>query len=554
MPKLNRRLAVILLLISSAVIVSGSLKKTVGATDKTAATTLFGRPLTPAGSLVMDRTTRQPAVGAMPVNFVRSPDKTGPEGLGRYLVAVNSGFGIQFNALTKPNQSLAVIDLNAQPVPEVIQDVYFPAPESANIGAAFATEPDNTGPDKGSYKLYVSGGFENRIWIFHLSPGADAPLSPASPGPYTKVEGPSIDVAGFSTNAPSPNYNDNQAPVYPAGLAISPDGDSLFVANNLADNLGIIAGLDGPLKLERVDLHRSNRQENVYPYGVAVLPSRDGKHVDKVFVSCWNTATVAVVDPNRLEKVIHIPVGGHPTAMLLNESGTRLYVVNSGADSVSAIDTASNREVERISVKLSEKESFIGNSPEALALGAGGSSLYVANAHSDSVAVVELSAAAQGARSDQPAAQDPGDPVEHSRVAGFIPTGLYPSSLAVVGKTIFIGNGKGTGFENSSLIVSNNGTTPNVPNDRFPAGKGQGGEYIVSLMAGNISAVDAPGEADLRRYTGQVMVNNGLAKPVATRLFADGSPIKHVIYVIKENRSYDQVFGDLAQAGDGQAA
>src|SRR2546421_12510336 len=75
-----------------------------------------GRPITPAGLLVIDATTRQPAVGALPVAFVRSPDKTGPDRQGRYLIAVNSGYGVQFNSATnKAQQSLSVIDLNARP-------------------------------------------------------------------------------------------------------------------------------------------------------------------------------------------------------------------------------------------------------------------------------------------------------------------------------------------------------------------------------------------------------------------------------------------------------
>src|ERR1051326_3298339 len=75
-----------------------------------------GRPITPAGSLVQDLTTRQPAVGALPVDLVRSPDKLGPDGEGRFLISVNSGYGIQFNAAgNRGQQSLSVIDLNAKP-------------------------------------------------------------------------------------------------------------------------------------------------------------------------------------------------------------------------------------------------------------------------------------------------------------------------------------------------------------------------------------------------------------------------------------------------------
>jgi len=118
-----------------------------------------GRRISPAGSLVMDATTQQPAVGALPVDFVRSPDKTGPNGLGRYLIAVNSGFGVQFSSTTnRAQQSLAVIDLNARPAPVVIQHVYFPTPQSVNIGAVFGpAEPD------GTFVLYASGGFENKL-------------------------------------------------------------------------------------------------------------------------------------------------------------------------------------------------------------------------------------------------------------------------------------------------------------------------------------------------------------------------------------------------------
>ena len=119
-----------------------------------------GRPITPAGSLIMDANTGNPAVGSLPVKFVRSPDHGAKDGGGRFLIAVNSGFGVQFDSSTRAaSQSLAVIDLNAQPAPKVIQNVYFPAPQSANVGAVFSPRPE---PD-GSYLLYVSGGYENKI-------------------------------------------------------------------------------------------------------------------------------------------------------------------------------------------------------------------------------------------------------------------------------------------------------------------------------------------------------------------------------------------------------
>ena len=497
-----------------------------------------GRPITPAGTLVQDLTTRQPAVGALPVDLVRSPDKSGPGGEGRFLLAVNSGYGVQFNAAAnRGQQSLAVIDLNAKPA-AVIQNVYFPSPQSVNVGVVFSPAPQ----EDGSYALYVSGGFENKIWIFRFQPDSQTPITPASPGPNTNVEAPFIDVTGFAFAANSPRYNSDRAPVYPTGIALSPDGNTLFVANNLGDSLGIIHDLRGTRKLTRVDLRVSPEREGfVYPYGVAVVPEQNSGV--KAYVTCWNENSVAVVRPGQ--PVSRLAVGRHPTVMLLNPARTRLYVANSNDDSVSVVDTKTDTEIERISVRLSEGVPP-GNSPEDLALR--GDDLYVANAHSNSVAVVELSAKARGEGSDE----------ERSKVSGFIPSGQYPSAVAVVGQTIFIGNGKGTGVQNSSMVVDNSGRVPNAPNERFPAGSGraggQGGQYSAAIVVGNISAVNMPDDPALARYTQQVMRNIGLLGPRQTSLFAGRSPIKHVIYIIKENRTYDQVFGDVEKSGDGTKA
>jgi hypothetical protein len=127
-----------------------------------------GRPITPAGVLIKDLTTKQNAVGALTVDFVRSPDSLGIDGRGRYLIAVNSGYGVQFTiGGNKGQQSLSVIDLNAPAGPAVIQNVYFPSPQSVNVGIAIADKPEVDG----SYSFYVSGGFENKIWIFRFLPG-----------------------------------------------------------------------------------------------------------------------------------------------------------------------------------------------------------------------------------------------------------------------------------------------------------------------------------------------------------------------------------------------
>ena len=514
-----------------------------------------GRNLTPAGSLVLDLTTRQPAVGALPVDFVRSPDTTGADKLGRYLIAVNSGFGIQFNAATnRAQQSLAVIDLNAKPAPLVIQNVYFPVPQSVNVGVVFAPQADADG----SYTLYVAGGYENKVWVFKFNPNARAPISPPSNGPDTQVTAPFIDLASLATEKPTPRYNDDHAAVYPTGLAISADGNTLFVANNLADSLGIISNLRNERKLTRVDLHRENREAFVYPYGVVAMPSREGSATAKVYVSCWSDGTIAVVDPRAEKMTGSIAVDRHPTAMILNTSRTRLYVVNSNADTVSVINTATDTVVERINVKLAEGQP-IGSSPESLALSADGATLYVANAHSNSVAVVALSALSQGGTVSQEWERNSQTKKTESRskVRGFLPTGQYPSAVAVADRLVFIGNGKGTGVENSSMVVNNSGRAPNIPNDRYPTTSGRGGrggQYSVSLVSGNINVVGEPDDRQLAQYTQSVMRNNNLIGQLKTKLFRGASPIKHILYIIKENRTYDQVFGDIETAGNGQAA
>ena len=151
-----------------------------------------GRVITPAGTLVADVATRLPAVGAMPMAMLRSPDTLGSDGKGRYLLVMNSGYGVQFSEATNSaQQSIAVIDLNANPEPVVIQNIYFPTPQSANVGLAFA-HGSRTG---GIFEMYVSGGFENKIWIFQFDPKAATPIQPGSPGPDAKVTAPFIQIS-----------------------------------------------------------------------------------------------------------------------------------------------------------------------------------------------------------------------------------------------------------------------------------------------------------------------------------------------------------------------
>ncbi len=505
-----------------------------------------GRPITPAGTLVIDAAAHLPAVGAMPMAMLRSPDTLGHGGKGRYLLVVNSGYGVQFSKNTnEAQQSIAVIDLNAAPEPLVIQDIYFPSPQSVNVGLAFSPTADADG----NFEMYVSGGFENKVWIFRFNPKAAAPVQPASPGPDTKVKAPSFEIrkAGEVSRA---DYNKGKAALYPAGLAVTPDGATLVTANNLGDSVTIVRRLRGNRRMERVDLHHPGKlTENIYPYGVVVLGS--GKNA-RAYVSCWNDSSIAVIPLSGKSAVRgYIGVDRHPTAMMPNAGGTRLFVANSDADSVSVIDTTADQVIERIDVRLAE-DALPGASPEAVALSEDEKTLYVANAHSNAVAVVALSENARGGNTPEKMSG-----AAKSKILGFVPTGQYPSAVVVADGQLFIGNGKGTGFEPSSMRVNNSGRTPNPPNTAFPPDKAkdsQGGQYSGSIVSGNFSVLPLPDGPALAHYTQQTMQNDGLMDFAPPNLFAGKSPIKHVIYIIKENRTYDQVFGDVKTSGDGHAA
>src|SRR5262249_697446 len=249
-----------------------------------------------------------------------------------------------------------------------------------------------------------------------------------------------------------------------------------------------------------------------------------------LFVSNWASRSVTVIDTETNKVTGTIGVGINPNDMKLAGDG-RLFVACSNENSIYVIDTKTRQGTERISTPLYPLAPE-GSTPDALAIDWPRRLLYVANADNNAVGVIQIGR--------------PG----RSEVIGFIPTGWYPAALALAegGRKLYIGTGKG---ENSYSDVYGPGS-PLTP------GPGEVKGTVKSLLKGSVEIL---GVADIRQrlaaYTQQVMSNSpyndsllvmAKASPMPTvipQAVGKGSPIKHVIYIIKENRTYDQVFGDL---------
>ncbi|HXH27397.1 MAG TPA: bifunctional YncE family protein/alkaline phosphatase family protein [Candidatus Polarisedimenticolia bacterium] len=295
--------------------------------------------------------------------------------------------------------------------------------------------------------------------------------------------------------------------IYPAGIAMSADGSRLYVAGNLTDSLFVV---DPVARKQLAEIAVGH-----LPYGVAL--NRAGT---RAFVTSWGARTVTVVDLAARAVVRTLTTGTHPSAILASPVNDEIYVANTDSDTVSVLDGASATLLRAIDLRP-YAGAPVGASPNALALSSDGKTLYVANAGDNDIAVVTL-ARAGGTKGDT--------------VAGLIPTAWYPSGVAldVSGKTLFVINMKGLGVGPTPVDV-----------------------YWPTLMHGTLSRVRVPPPRQLSAYTAQVFANNRFDAPpspakgsVIPARIGDPSPITHVIYVLKENRSYDQVLGDL-EVGNG---
>jgi YVTN family beta-propeller protein len=355
-------------------------------------------------------------------------------------------------------------------------------------------------------KLYVSGGNDNIILAYSINDGkfgkADT-LVLGKPWP-NKISPTGIDI----------DYKNKRL------YTVTKENNSLYVFN-----------LDNRQIIKKIALANE-------AYACVLSPDKT-----KLYISLWGGDKVVVFNTITLEVEILIATGSHPNEMVCTRNGKYLFVANANDNSVSVVNTASNRVIETISATLYPTK-LAGSTTNGLALSADEKRLYIANADNNCLAVFNVST--------------PGN----STSLGFIPTGWYPTNVKTIGRKILVANGKGF-----ASMANPQGPQPKNKSDNSGVHTGITGttkaQYIAGLFLGTLSFIDEPSKEKLSAYSKQVYANTpynpALEKPAAGEKgnpvpshLQDKSPIKHVFYVIKENRTYDQVLGDMKE-GNGDA-
>src|SRR5271163_942068 len=394
-------------------------------------------------------------LGSLPINLVLAPEKD-------KAVVVLSGWR---------EQGAQVVDLKTRKVTQkLLQDGAF-------YGAAFS--PDG-------HRLCVSGGNTDMLFVYAWKDGA-ATLE----NKFDLAKAKTADGTGTS---------------YPAGLAFSPNGKFVYVAENVGDRLAVVNAATGQITQRFSTDH--------YPYGVALTPN------GQLFVSAWGGSTVSqfrVLADGSLAYLGRIEVGRHPSALAVK--GTRLYVALAGSDRVAVVDT-----------KLRKVTSYLhdaapgappeGSTPNAVAITSDGQRLLVAEADNNAVAVFDLGA---------------------GKLVGRVPTDWYPTAVAEDNGELLVVSGKGHG-------THANPDGP-VPLTNWPDGNPTA--YALGQLNGSLRVLpSAMTETQLAAFTQRVVAANNWQQRLAPRRYP---PFHHVVYIIKENRTYDQVLGDIKE-GDGDSS
>ena len=468
-------------------------------------------------------------LNSLPMSMAVSPD-------GRYVVTVNAGYG---TFESQYDQSLAVLDTQTGTLKD-FPDNRTPlrAKQTLYSGLAFSrdgkhvyvsmaslTDPEGKGEGETGSGIAVYS-FNNGVIaperMIHL------PLQQLAPGRKTKLIG---------------GKDGDKGVPYPAAIAVAGAAgpEKLLVADNLSDDVLLLDAASGEIE-KRFDLSESNTVPSTYPIALAV--SKDGR---RAFVALWNASQIVELDLVKrtvgrklalMKPSNPVAPGTHPCDFALSPDGKTLYVALSNRDAVAAVNVGGGQ----FSVKgyfdtRLPGQTYFGAEPVALALNADGSRLYVANMASDAVAVMNTQKLTAKA-----AKQGMVEPI------GFVPTEWMPMSMALVpsaaGGKLYVATAKGKGTGPNNF--------PQRPVEGERARQGAKSSYIGTLLYGSLATIDEAQIAqNLPHWTSVVLESNRMKAAAEKITFAGGSHdrIKHVIYIIKENRTYDQILGDLEKNG-----
>ncbi len=394
----------------------------------------------------------------------------------------------KYMAVTNNGQSTQTIQLFNTKKCKQLDEVVIP---KSWYGLKFTDDSKN---------LYVSGGNDNRILV------------------YSIVTGKLLLTDSFSLIAKG------KALASPAGIELDEKKQILYTVTK-EDNSLYLIDIKTKEVLKKIKLPAE-------AYSCLLSPDKS-----ILYISCWGCDKVILFDTKAQQIKNSISAGDNPNELLLSKNGNWLFIANANDNSVSIINTTENKVVETLNAAL-YPDAPSGSTTNALALSADEKTLYIANADNNCLSVFDVS--------------KPGQSISK----GFIPVGWYPTSVKVIGKKIFVANGKGF-----SSMANPYGPNPvrrkeAVIYQQGDTSKPVGVQYIAGLFKGTMSIINVPSKKQLSIYSQAVYKNtpynkkqeteaDGMAgNPIPIKV-GDKSPIKYVFYVIKENRTYDQVLGDI---------